>query len=298
MLARALLAIVLVLPVQANAKSDLVEQGRQVFLASNCQTCHTDSDNGGLPLAGGRELRSEFGTYYSPNISPDRETGIGNWSDEDFIRAMREGIAPDGRYYYPSFPFTSYTKMRRADMLALKAYLFSLPPVKNQNRDHDLPLYMRIVPSAKIWNMRYFEPGEFKTDAGQSDEWNRGAYLSQAMGHCAECHTPRKGLGIMIEDKRYAGVQELDGEAVPNITPHGRTGIGRWSIDDLVYFFQSGVTLSGDVTGGKMAGIVDDSLSQLPVSDQRAMAVYLKSLTPVDNEIRKKKKKREKEEWE
>ena len=297
MLVRALLAMLLCVPT-AQAATDLLERGRLVFLASNCQTCHTDEDNNGPPLAGGRELVSEFGTYYSPNITPDKETGIGNWSDEDFVRALREGVAPDGRYYYPSFPFTSYTMMRRDDMLALKAYLFSLPAVKKKNREHELPLYMRVVPSAMIWNKAYFEPGEFRPDPGQSDEWNRGAYLSLAMGHCIECHTPRKGLGIMIEDKLYAGVQDLDGEAVPNITQHRKTGIGRWSVDDLVYFFQTGLTLSGDVTGGKMAGIVDDSLSKLPPEDQRAMAVYFKSLPAIENEIRKKKKKTQKEEWE
>ena len=288
----------LLVSLQAMAAGNILEQGRQVFLAANCQACHTDSDNNGKPLSGGRELHSEFGTYYSPNITPDKKTGIGNWSDEDFVRALRDGISPDGRYYYPSFPFTSYTKMRVDDMLALKAYLFSQPAVKLQNREHELPFYMRIVPSAKFWNKRYFEPGEFQGDPQQSAEWNHGAYLVLAMGHCIECHTPRKALGVMIEDKLFAGVQDLNGAAIPNITPHKKTGIGRWSVDDIVYYFQSGISLSGDAAGGKMAGIIDDSLSKLPLSDQRAMAVYLKSLKPVDNQIRKNKKKRKKEEWE
>lgn len=288
----------LLVSIEAANAMDTLEQGRQVFLASNCQTCHTDSDNGGKPLAGGRALKSEFGTYYSPNITPDKETGIGNWSDEDFVRALRDGVSPDGRYYYPSFPFTSYTKMRRDDMLALKAYLFSQPAVNRQNRTHMLPFYMRIVPSAKIWSKSYFQPGEYQGDPERSAQWNRGGYLVEAMGHCIECHTPRKALGVMIEDKLYAGVQDLDGAAIPNITPHKKTGIGRWSVDDIVYYFQSGISLSGDAAGGKMAGIIDDSLSKLSEGDQQAMAVYLKSLKPIDNQIRKKKKKQKKEDWE
>jgi mono/diheme cytochrome c family protein len=287
---------ILLVSLQALAAPDLLDHGRQVFLAANCQTCHTDSDNGGKILSGGRELESEFGTYYSPNITPDKETGIGSWSDEDFVRALRDGVSPEGHYYYPSFPFTSYTKMTRADMLALKAYLFSQPAVKRKNLDHKLPFYMRIVPSAKIWNKRYFHPGEYQDDLSRSAQWNRGAYLAQAMGHCIECHTPRKALGVMIEDKLYAGVQNPGGEVVPNITSHKKTGIGRWSVDDIVYYFQSGISLSGDAAGGKMAGIIDDSLSKLPESDQRAIAVFLKSIKPVDNQIRKKKKN--KEDWE
>lgn len=288
----------LLIPLQLCADQGVLEHGRQVFIAANCQTCHTDSENGGRQLAGGRELTSEFGTYYTPNITPDRETGIGNWSDEDFVRALRYGIAPDGHYYYPAFPFTSYTRMRRDDMLALKAYLFSQPPVRQRNRKHKLPFYMRVVPSARIWNKGFFQPGVFHEDPRRSDEWNRGAYLVLAMGHCIECHSPRNGLGVIDDDMKFAGVQSLDGEAVPNITPHRKTGIGRWSVDDIVYYFQSGITLSGDAAGGKMAGVIDDSLSKLPDSDQRAIAVYLKSLKPVEHQIGRKKKKPHKEDWE
>ena len=280
-------------------QGDLLERGRQVFIASNCQYCHTDTDNGGSPLAGGRALKTEFGTFLTPNITPDPETGIGKWSDEDFVRALREGVAPDGHYYFPAFPFTSYTKMRRDDMLALKAYLFSQPPVRQRNREHDLPLYLRITPAARVWNLAWFEAGEFRDDPGKSPEWNRGAYLVLAMGHCVECHTPRRAMGVLDEDRLFAGVQSVDGETVPNITPDRKTGIGRWSIDDLVYFFQTGTMLDGDVAGGKMARIIDDSLSRLPEADLRAMAVYLKSLPPVVNGIRRKKKeRRRKEEWE
>jgi mono/diheme cytochrome c family protein len=279
--------------------ADVIEQGRQVFLAASCAACHTDRKNKGEPLAGGYALKTDFGIFYAPNISPDPETGIGNWSDEDFIRALQQGISPQGKHYFPSFPYTAYTKMRRDDVLALKAYLFSQKPVKKTNQQHELPFYMKIAPSARIWKSQYFKAGEFKKDNDHTDEWNRGAYLAEALGHCTECHTPRKGLGVLDKEKTYAGVQKLTGVGtVPNITPDKKTGIGRWSVDDLVYYFETGSTLSGDSSGGKMARIIDDSLSQLPTSDRQAIAVYLLSLKPVLNEIKKKKKKRKKEEFE
>ena len=168
--------------------------------------------------------------------------------------------------------------------------------MKKANREHDLPFYMAFTPSARVWKFRYFKAGEFKPDPGKSTEWNRGAYLVEAMGHCTECHSPREGLGAIDEDKLYAGVQKLTGVGtVPNITPDKKTGIGRWSIDDLVYYFETGTTLSGDSSGGKMARIIDDSLSKLPASDRKAIAVYLLSLKPVENRVKKKKKKKEEE---
>ena len=278
--------------------TEMLQRGKQVFDAASCAICHTDYENNGKPLAGGLALKTDFGTFYAPNITPDKETGIGNWSDQDFVRAMREGVAPDGRHYYPSFPYTAYTKMREQDMLALKAYLFTREPVKQANREHELPFYVRYSPSAWAWKFKYFEAGEYRDDRERSAEWNRGAYLVEAMGHCTECHSPREGLGAIDEDRLYAGVQQLTGVGtVPNITPDKKTGIGRWSLDDLVYYFETGITLSGDSSGGKMAGIIDDSLSKLPASDRRAIAAYLLSLKPVENQL-KKKKKEKKEEFE
>ena len=294
-----LTALLLSVVTQLQASDTQIEHGRQVFLAAVCADCHTDKENDGEPLAGGRPLKSDFGTFYSPNITPDDETGIGSWSDEDFIRALQQGISPQGKHYFPSFPYTAYTKMRRDDVLALKAYLFSQKPVKKANRKHDLAFYMTLVPSARIWKAQYFKSGEYTATPDKSPEWNRGAYLVQAMGHCTECHTPRKGLGVLDQDKLFAGVQKLTGVGtVPNITPDRKTGIGRWSIDDLVYYFETGSTLDGDSSGGKMASIIDNSLSKLPASDRKAIAVYLLSLKPVVNQIKKKKKKQEKEEFE
>lgn len=298
------LLLLAVPPLQASESAQkevnsVLEKGRQAFLAASCASCHTDKENDGEPLAGGYAMETDFGTFYSPNITPDPETGIGNWSDEDFLRAMQQGVAPDGRHYYPSFPYTAYTKMRREDVLALKAYLFSLKPVKKANREHDLPFYLSFTPSARVWKFRYFTPGEYQDQPDKSAEWNRGAYLVEAMGHCTECHSPREGLGAIDEDRLYAGVQQLTGVGtVPNITPDKKTGIGRWSLDDLVYYFETGITLSGDSSGGKMARIIDDSLSKLPASDRRAMAAYLLSLKPVENQLKKKKKEKKKEELE
>jgi len=289
-----------VTPLQAanEQPADIIEKGKQVFHASGCVLCHTEENNGEA-LAGGYALKTDFGTFYSPNITPDGETGIGNWSDEDFIRALQQGISPQGKHYFPSFPYTVYTKMHRDDVLALKAYMFSLKPVKKVNRKHDLPFYVTIVPSARIWKSQNFKAGEFQNLPDKTAEWNRGAYLVEAMGHCAECHTPRKGLGVLDKSKAFAGEQKMTGVGtVPNITPDKKTGIGRWSVDDLVYYFETGTTLDGDSSGGKMAHIVDNSLSLLPESDRKAIAVYLLSLKPVANKIKKKKKKREKEEFE
>ncbi|MGB5766396.1 MAG: cytochrome c [Arenicellales bacterium] len=294
-----LTALLLSVATPLQASEAQLERGRQVFNAASCAVCHTDKENNGEPLAGGYAMKSDFGTFYTPNITPDPETGIGNWSDEDFIRALQQGISPQGDHYFPSFPYTAYTKMHRDDVLALKAYLFSLKPVKKANREHDLAFYVTMTPSARIWKSTYFKQGEFIDVPGKSAEWNRGAYLVEAMGHCSECHTPRKALGALDEGMAFAGVQKMTGVGtVPNITPDKKTGIGRWSVDDLVYYFETGTTLSGDSSGGKMASIIDNSLSLLPAGDRKAIAVYLLSQQPIENSIKKKKKKREKEEFE
>lgn len=284
----------------ANAQTtDILERGEWVFRAASCDICHTDKENNGQPLAGGYEMKTDFGTYYTPNITPDKETGIGNWSDEDFIRALQQGISPEGKHYFPSFPYTAYTKMHRDDMLALKAYLFTRKAVKKSHREHNLPFYMRVAPAAKIWKSQNFKPGEFQESAEKSKEWNRGAYLVEAMGHCYECHTPRKGLGVIDNSMAYAGVQKLTGVGtVPNITPDKKTGIGKWSLDDLTYYLETGSNLDGDSSGGKMAAILDNSLSLLPASDRKAIAIYLLALKPIENKIKREKKNREKEEFE
>ena len=198
----------------------LLAKGKYLLHAGGCISCHKGDEDDAHPLAGGHALTSPFGVFYSPNITPDVETGIGSWTDEDFLNAFWEGENPEGDHYFPAFPFTAYTGMSRDDLLALKAYLFSVEPVKKQNREHDLWAIMSSRFSAGVWKARYFDAERFEPDAGQSDEWNRGAYLVRHLGHCGECHTPRSTLGALEEDEEMAGNPELtEDESAPNITP-------------------------------------------------------------------------------
>ena len=275
------------------AQDDLLKRGEQVFRAAGCAGCHTDTDNDGPLLAGGRALETPFGTFYSPNITPDAKDGIGLWSDEDFVRALTQGIAPDGSYYYPVFPYTSYTQMHHNDIAALKAYLFTLPSVEQKNKPHDLPWYLSSRYLNWVWNLLNFTPGEFQPRPTRSSQWNRGAYLSLAMAHCAECHTPRNFMGGLDQDLRYAGTKGgPEGETAPNITSHKSTGIGRWSEDDLTYFLETGATPGGDYTGSLMAEVIDEGLRYLSQDDLRAIARYIHTLPPIEHAVKRKKRKK------
>ena len=179
------------------------------------------------------------------------------------------------------FPYTSYTGMTRADVLAIKAYLMTVAPVRKENREHDLWAIMSSRFSAGIWKARYFDSERFSPDPAQSDEWNRGAYLVRHLGHCGECHTPRGSLGALDDEREMAGNPELtEDESAPNITPHRENGIGRWSVSDIDYFLEVGMLPDGDFTGSSMGPVIEDNTSQLTREDRRAIAVYLKSLTP------------------
>ncbi len=274
------LALILLPALTCAAPTEQQSRGQYLVNAGGCVTCHTEDRDGAAPLAGGRELVSPFGTFYSPNITPDKKTGIGNWSDEDFERAMHEGLSPSGSSYFPAFPYTAYTGITRQDALAIKAYLFSLPPVSAVNKEHDLPAYMSRF-AAKIWRSRYFEAHRFQPDPEQSDEWNRGAYLVRHLGHCGECHTPRKSLGALIVNRELAGNPEgPDDEHVPNITPHKDAGIGRWSKSDIEYFLDIGMLPDGDFAGGSMVAVIEDNTSKLTREDRLAIASYLQALPP------------------
>jgi mono/diheme cytochrome c family protein len=277
--------------VRAEDAAETVARGEYLFHAANCQSCHTDAKNEGKVLAGGRALETPFGTFYSPNITPDEQHGIGAWSDEEFITALRYGRAPDGSRYYPVFPYTAFTKMTDEDMLALKAYLFTLPAVDQPNRPHDIdfPFGWRFLMAG--WNWLAFTPGAFEPDPDRSDEWNRGAYLVEALGHCGQCHTPRDLIGALDHEMAYAGTADgPDGKSVPNITPDPETGIGRWRDNDLVFLFRTSLLPDGDTVGGGMAEVVDIGTKHLSEADLEAIATFLKALPPIHNQIGKPKK--------
>jgi mono/diheme cytochrome c family protein len=274
-----------------SAADDALPQGEYLFHSAGCATCHTQEDNKGPPLAGGRALKTTFGTFYSSNITPDPDTGIGRWSEADFRRALREGISPEGKHYYPAFPFTSYSQLTDADLRALWKYLLSRQPVRQANRPHELPWYLRARPLLSFWKMLYFRPGVFQPLADKPPAWNRGAYLVKAVAHCGECHTPRHFFGGFKEAQYLAGNPHgVDDTKIPNITPDRKTGIGKWSASDIADYLETGMTPDGDFAGDLMADVIDNSTSVLTREDRRAIASYLKSLPAVESVERSPKK--------
>lgn len=263
----------------------LRERGAYVLRASGCVACHTDEDNGGQFLAGGRAIETKFGTFYSPNITFDREQGIGAWKAEDFFRALRHGIAPDGTSYSPVFPYTAYTRMRREDMFALWVYLASVATSARKNTAHKLAWYVRPRIVNRVWKLLFFESGVFRPEPGRSEVWNRGAYLVKAMAHCGECHTPRTRFGALDETLAYAGAAKgPSSEGAPNITPDAETGIGRWSRSELVEYLSEGMLPDGDFAGGAMAEIIDSGLAYLKPRDLDAIAEFIMALPPIRHE--------------
>ena len=272
-----LAAAILLAAVASLAQDDIVERGKYLLFAGGCISCHTEDVDDAVPLAGGRAMESPFGTFYSPNITPDPETGIGNWSDDDFVNAFWEGISPRGEHYFPAFPYTSYTGVSRDDLLAMKAHLFSLESVRKKSRKHDLAGYMSTRLAAGAWKELNFNGARFVPDPTRDDTWNRGAYLVRHLGHCGECHTPRSNLGVRQTDQELAGSQ-LGDESVPNITQHRVDGIGRWSISDIEYFLDIGMLPDGDFSGSSMGDVIEDNTSKLTPGDRLAIASYLKSV--------------------
>ena len=278
MAALALMPLVLTTP--AAAEEDAVERGEYLVRAGGCFSCHTAA--GGRELAGGRALATPFGTFYSPNITPDPETGIGRWTDAQFLRALREGVRPDGANYFPVFPYPSFTGITDGDALAIKAYLFSLPPVRQHNRPHDVafPFSWRFMQT--VWKLLFFKPGPFQADPQQSAAYNRGAYLVTALAHCGECHTPRDFLGATKSAQRLAGTPDgPDGQLVPNITPDPDTGIGKWEKDDIVELLKTGTTPEQSKVKGAMREAVQDGLKYLSEGDREAIADYLLTQPPI-----------------
>ncbi len=274
-----LTAAIFLVAVDVLAQEDIVERGEYLLYAGGCISCHTEDSDEAVPLAGGRAMETPFGTFYSPNITPDAATGIGNWSDDEFVSAFWEGVSPEGEHYFPAFPFTSYTGVSREDLLAIKAYLFSLEPVRYESKEHDLAWYMSTRLAAGAWKELNFDSARFAPDTTQDEQWNRGAYLVRHLGHCGECHTPRSSLGVVQRDLEMAG-SRLGDERIANITQHRVDGIGRWSTSDIEYFLDIGMLPDGDFAGSSMGDVIEDNTSKLTRADRLAIAAYLKSVPP------------------
>ena len=271
--------------------ADAIKRGKAVFHATGGCTCHTDIKNKGAFMAGGRPIAIPSGVVYATNITPDRKTGLGAWSEADFIKAMTQGLSPDGKHYYPVFPYTAFTGMTRPDLQDLWAYLRSIPPVELANRDNKLRFPFSWRGGLGGWKKLYFKPGTLKPDASKPDEWNRGAYLAEALAHCAECHTPRNAMGGLKAPMRYAGVVDgPEGELAPNITPDKATGIGDWSLTDMTWYLETGLKPDGDDTQGLMSEVIEHGYKHMPAADFRAIAVYLRSLAPIANKVEAKDK--------
>jgi len=261
--------------------------GQTMFNAGGCSSCHAvPNQPDRTKLGGGLALRSPFGTFYVPNISPDPNDGIGRWSEADFVTAVLKGTSPRSAHYFPAFPYTSYQHAKVEDVRDLFAYLKTLPAMTGRARDHDVPFPFNIRRNIGIWKLLFMDGKPFAPDAARFVPWNRGAYLVNALGHCAECHSPRNFLGGIIEARRFAGGPNPEGEGfVPNIT---QKQLGEWSVKDFSYFLQTGELPDGDSAGGSMARVIKNT-SHLSAEDRAAMAEYLKSLPPVEGPPQPKK---------
>lgn len=263
----------------ASANADLIARGEYLTKAADCVACHTTKD--GKPFAGGLAFKTPMGTLYSPNITRDKATGIGSWTDEEFLRALHEGKGKNGENLYPAFPYTSYTLLKDDDVKAIKAYLFSLPAVHQPNRENDMPFPFNQRWGLWFWNLVNFDGQHFEADSRKDAQWNQGAYFVEALGHCGECHTPRNITMGMKDSKAYAGT-EIDGWTAFNITSDPHAGIGGWSQEQIVQYLRSGHVDGKAQAAGPMAEVIENSTRHLTDSDLNAMAVYLRTLKPLN----------------
>jgi mono/diheme cytochrome c family protein len=257
------------------------KRGEYLAKAGGCIGCHTEDKKDAVPFAGGRALKSPFGTFYGPNITPHPQAGIGRWTEADFVRAMRQGERPDGKNYFPAFPYTSFTKIVDRDLRDLWAYLRTLAPSPRANQEHQMrfPFGWRFL--VTLWKWFFFTPGPFTNIPGLSDVANRGAYLVQALGHCGECHTPRNFLGGPKTSRFLAGGKGPDGKDVANLTP---TRLKKWSDKELQDLLTTGIDPEGDVVAEAMGEVVRNTTSQLTPADLNALIAYLRTLPPIPDE--------------
>jgi mono/diheme cytochrome c family protein len=263
----------------AASTADILARGEYLTKAADCVACHT-VQNSGKPYAGGVAFKLPFGTIYSSNITADPDSGIGGWSDDEFVRAVQEGVRKDGRHLYPAFPYPSYTRLSRSDVLAIKAYLLSLPPIKQGNRANDLSFPFNQRWAITIWNAAFFKSQRFAADPAKPAQWNSGAYLATALGHCAECHTPRN-FGYGLEHGHELAGHELQGWRAYNITADAAHGIGSWPDAALVAYLKSGLAPGHASAAGPMGEALAHSLQFLNDEDVAALVLYLRSV-PAD----------------
>jgi mono/diheme cytochrome c family protein len=273
---------------QLPAHEPNLANGELIFYAGGCTSCHAAPEAKGeekLKLAGGLELKTDFGTFRVPNISPDKETGIGGWSTPDFANAVLRGVSPGGAHFYPAFPYSSYTRMSVEDVIDLKAFIDTLPAVSNRVADHDLKFPFSIRRGVGVWKFLYFSPDPIVALADANDALRRGQYLVEGPGHCGECHTIRDMMGGLKKSQWLAGAPNPEGRGtIPNITP-SEDGL-TWSEQEIVDTFKTGFTPDFDTLGGRM-GDVQENLSHLPDADLQAIAAYLKAVPPLPDAVPK-----------
>lgn len=248
---------------------EAIERGKYLVAAGGCVSCHESPDNAGS-LSGGHGLVSEFGTFYVPNITPDVETGIGNWTAEEFVLAVKYGRRPDGGYYFPALPYRSYSGLTDQDVLDMGSYLMSISPIAFEVRQHETPIWIANWMMAG-WNLIAEQFESSKVDL-PSSELERGRYLARNLGHCGECHTPRNFLGIPMNEREFAGATLGESHA-DAINPEA---LASWSTDDAAFFLFMGMKPDEEYVGGEMEAVIAHNTSQLTEDDRRAMASFLK----------------------
>ncbi len=278
------------------ANSDAMERGgdasrgKLIFDAGGCASCHAaPGQEDRLALGGGYELKTAFGSFFAPNISSHPDDGIGRWTAADLVNAMQAGVSPSGEHYFPAFPYTTYAHAKPDDIRDLMFYLRTLAPVPGKSKPHTLGFPFNVRRGVGMWKLANFDKAPITADPAQTPEWNRGRYLADALGHCAECHSGRDFMGGIVSKFRYAGGADPEGKDwVPNITQH-KDGLLAWSLKDISWTLKTGETPDGDSVGGEMNKVVKN-MAQLPDADRDAIAVYIKSLPGLDGPPKPPKK--------
>lgn len=257
------------------------KRGEYLSKAAGCVGCHTEERKDATPYAGGRALKTPFGTFYGPNITPHPQAGVGRWTYSDFVGALREGSRPDGAHYFPAFPYSSFTRISDADLRDLWAYLRTLKPSPQPSKAHELGLPFRSRFALWGWKWLFFAPGEYQPDPTKNAALNRGGYLAVALGHCGECHTPRNIFGGPKKGRYLAGAKLGEGTAAPNLTPARLKKYGDGELKDIL---TSGLFPDGDVMGDTMSEVVRNTTSQLTAQDLDALIAYLRSVPALPDE--------------